>query len=218
VFFLAGALLPCFLGPPVLLSELWSGVLLAISAVCFGLQRRNFGIVAGLAALFFRELAAPYVLVCLALALSERRYRELVYWSFGLVAYCVFYYLHVQHVLPRIGPHALAHEGGWIRWGGAGFLVATAQLNAFLLLLPQWVAAIYLAAALLGAATWNTSRGRLIAFTIAAYTIAFSIVGNDFNQYWGCQIAPLLCLAAARAPGELRSLWKAAQLREIAAV
>ncbi len=210
VFFLSGALLPCFVGPPVLLSELWSGVLLAISAVCFGLQRRGPAIAAGLAALFFRELAAPYVAVCLALTLSERRFRELGYWALGLIAYGVFYYLHVQQVLPRIGVAATAHEGGWIRCGGAGFLVATAQLNAYLLLLPQWVTGIYLAAALLGAATWNTTGGRLIAFTVAAYAIAFSIAGNDFNQYWGCQIAPLLCLAAARAPSVVRMSWNAA--------
>ena len=211
VFFLGGALLPCFLGPPVLLSELWSGILLAISAVCFGLQRRGPAIAAGLAALFFRELAAPYVVVCLVLAVGERRYREIAYWSLGLIAYAVFYYLHVQQVLPRIGPAATAHEGGWIRFGGAGFLIATAQLNAYLLLLPQWVTGIYLAAALLGAATWNTAGGRLIAFTVATYAIAFSIAGNDFNQYWGCQIAPLLCLTAARAPSVLRQAWRIAE-------
>jgi hypothetical protein len=210
VVFLSGALLPCFLGPPVLLSELWSGVLLAISAVCFGLQRRCPAIAAGLAALFFRELAAPYVAVCLALTLSERRFRELGYWALGLIAYGVFYYLHVQQVLPRIGAEATAHEGGWIRFGGAGFLIATAQLNAYLLLLPQWVTGIYLAAALLGAATWNTAGGRLIAFTVATYAVAFSIAGNEFNQYWGCQVAPLLCIVAARAPSVLRQAWNAA--------
>src|SRR5690606_23857357 len=98
VFFLSGALLPCFLGPPVLSPELWSGVLLAISAVCFGLQRRGPAIAAGLAALFFRELAAPYVAVCLILAVGQRRYRELGYWALGLIAYGAFYYLHVRQV------------------------------------------------------------------------------------------------------------------------
>lgn len=210
VLFLSGALLPCFLGEPVLLSELWSGVLVALSAVLFGRERRWAAIAIGLAALFARELAAPYVVVCLALAVYERRYRELAAWGVGLAAYAVFYGFHILEVLPRIGATASAHEGGWLRLGGAGFLISTAQMNAYLLLLPQWVTGVFLACALLGAATWNTAAGRLIGLTVAVYAIAFSIVGNDFNQYWGCQIAPLLCLTAARAPWVLKYAWQKA--------
>ncbi len=213
VVLLSGALLPCFLGEPVLLSELWSGVLVATSAVCYGLERRKAAIAVGLAALFFRELAAPYVVVCLLLAIGQHRYREIGVWAVGLVAYGVFYWLHAQQVLPRIGGDATAHEAGWIRFGGAGFLVATAQLNAYLLLLPQWVTGIYFACALLGAATWNSSAGRLIGLTVAAYTLAFAIVGNEFNQYWGSQIAPLLCLTASRTPAVLRAAWTASWKR-----
>jgi len=210
VLLLSGALLPCFLGEPVLLSELWSGALVALSAVCLARDHRQSGIAIGIAALFFRELAAPYVLVCLAMATYERRYRELALWSLGLAAYAVFYTWHVMQVLPRIPTDAHAHADGWLRLGGAGFLISTAQMNAYLLLLPQWVTGIFLAAALLGAATWNTPGGRLIGFTIAAYTAAFALVGQDFNQYWGCQTAPLLCLAAARAPFVLRDCWRLA--------
>jgi hypothetical protein len=208
VLLLAGALLPCLLGELVLVSELWSGVLLAISAVCFGIKRPVAGVVAGMAALFFRELAAPYCVICVALAGVERRYRELALWGIGLAAYAIFFGLHVAEVLPRIAPAATAHSDGWIRFGGAGFLISTAQMNAFLLLLPQWVAAIYLACALLGAATWNTPAGRLIGLTVAVYAVAFGIAGHDFNQYWGSQIAPLLCLPAARSWSAARQLWR----------
>jgi hypothetical protein len=210
VLLLSGALLPCFLGEPVLLSELWAGVLIALSAVCFARNRCNTGVLIGLAALFFRELAALYVLVCLALAVHQRRHRELGLWSLGLVAYAIFYAWHLGQVIPRIPAGAHAHGDGWLRLGGAGFLISTAQMNAYLLLLPQWVAAVFLAMALLGAATWNSPGGRLIGYTIAAYTAAFAIVGNDFNQYWGCLTAPLFCLSAARAPFVLRDLWNVA--------
>jgi len=210
VLLLAGALLPSLLGDLMLLAELWSGVLLAISAVCFGLKRPTAGVVAGLAALFFRELAAPYCVLCVVLALWERRDRELALWGAGLAAYAVFFGLHAAQVLPRIGPEAIVHSSGWIQFGGAGFLISTAQMNAYLLLLPQWVTAIYLACALLGAATWNTPAGRLIGLSVAVYAVAFSIAGHDFNQYWGSQIAPLLCLPAARSPFVLRRLWQEA--------
>lgn len=211
VLLLVGAILPVWLGKLVLLPELWAGVLLAVSAVCFGSQRRWLGLAAGLAALVFRELAAPYCVLCFALAARERRWRELAVWGLGLVGYAGFYVVHVGQVLPRIAPDAIAHEHGWIRFGGAGFLISTVQMNAFLLLLPQWVTAIYLSCVLLGAATWNTAAGRLIALAVALYAVAFSIVGNDFNQYWGSLTAPLLCLPAARAPAVLRQLWHAAR-------
>lgn len=208
---LTGAVLPCLLGDLALLPELWSGVLMALSAILFGIKRPMAGVAAGLAALFFRELAAPYCALCVAMAAIERRPRELATWAVGLAAYAIFYGLHVSQVLPRISPEASAHSSGWICFGGAGFLISTAQLNAYLLLLPQWVSAIYLACALVGAATWNSPAGRLIGLSVAVYAIAFSIAGHDFNQYWGSQIAPLLCLPAARSWTVVRQLWRDAR-------
>lgn len=208
---LTGALMPCVLGDLMLMSELWSGVLIALSAACFGLKRPAAGVLAGVAALFFRELAAPYILVCLAIAVQQRSRRELVQWSLGLLAYAAFYALHIAQILPQ-RPGESATSPGWIQFGGAGFLISAAQMNAYLLLLPQWITAVYLACALLGCATWTSLAGQRVALTIAVYAVAFSIAGNDFNQYWGSMIAPLLCLAACRAPGVLVELWRAAQV------
>jgi hypothetical protein len=200
VVLLSGALLPCVLGELVAMSELWSGVLIAISAVCFGLKRTGSGVLAGVAALFFRELAAPYCLVCVALAVRQRQVRELALWSMGLAAYGLFFCFHVVEVLPRITPDDIAHASGWIRFGGAGFLISTVQMNVYLLLLPQWVTALYLACALVACADWNSPAGTRIGLTIAVYAIAFSLAGHDFNQYWGSLTAPLFCLAVARFP------------------
>ena len=210
VTFLSGALLPCVLGDLLVMPELWSGVLVAMSAVCFGLRRRSAGIVAGIAALFFRELAAPYVLVCLGLALYERRRRELACWAAGLAAYAVFFAMHVSHVLPRIAANDTAHAASWIQFGGAGFLISTVQMNAYLLLLPQWVTAVYLCCTLLGCSAWHSPAGTRIGLTISLYAIAFSVAGHDFNQYWGSMIAPIMCLGASRFPQALASLWRAA--------
>ena len=128
----------------------------------------------------------------------------------GLAAYAIYFGLHAWQVLPRIGGADVAHAGGWLQLGGAGFLISTVQMNGFLLILPQWVSAVYLATALVGAAEWNTPAGRRIGLTVAGYTVAFSIAGYDFNQYWGSLTAPLLCLAAARAPATLHRLWRQA--------
>ncbi|HEY2892767.1 MAG TPA: hypothetical protein VGJ16_01090, partial [Pirellulales bacterium] len=192
VFFLSGAILPCLLADLVVVSELWSGVLVALSACLFGNGNRRAGLLVGIAALFFRELAAPYVFVCIALNIYERRFRELAWWFAGLAAYAVFFAFHVDGVLANATTGQPGLVSSWIKFGAAPFLISAAQMNGYLLLLPQWVAAVFLACAFLGAATWSTDAGRLIALTIAIYAVAFSVAGNDFNQYWGSMIAPLL--------------------------
>ena len=103
----------------------------------------------------------------------------------------------------------MAHADGWIRFGGAGFLISTAQMNAYLLLLPQWVTAMYLSCVAAGRRRWNTPGGTRIGLTIAVYAIAFSVAGHDFNQYWGSLTAPLFCLAACRLPRQAiaATLW-----------
>jgi hypothetical protein len=209
---LTGALLPLVLGDLFVMTELWSGTLLALSAVLYGLEKRRWAIGFGLAALVIRELAAPYCGLCLLLAAKERRGRECAAWCIGFAGYAVFYAVHLSHVLPLIRPDDTAHAASWWAFGGAGFVLSAVQMNAYLLLLPQWVTALSLAAAVAGCFGWNTAAGQRIALTLAIYLAAFSIVGQPINQYWGSMIAPLLCLPAARFPYVLGSWLAAARL------
>ena len=64
---LSGALLPIALDELFVMPELWSGVLMALSIAAYAQERPRWGVAAGLSALFFRELAAPYCLLCVAL-------------------------------------------------------------------------------------------------------------------------------------------------------
>lgn len=203
---LSGALLPVMFDDGFVMPELWTGVLLALSIVAYAQRRPRCGVAAGLAALFVRELAAPYCLLCIALAARDKRGREVAAWLTGLAAYALFYAWHVQHVLPLMQSADPLRARGWICFGGAGFVISTAQMNAYLLLLPQWVTAACLPLALLGAAAGNTPAGERLGLTLAGYLVLFSIVGQDVNQYWGSVIAPLFCLAAARLPAVGRDL------------
>jgi len=210
VLLLTGALMPCTLDDLFVMPEIWAGVLIAFSVSAYGIGRSRFGLAAGLAALFVRELAAPYCLLSLALAWRGKRRWEAGAWLGGLAAYAIFYAWHVSQVLPRIGPHDVAHAQGWLRFGGAAFLISTVQMNVYLLLLPQWLSAIYLVAALLGAINLQSSAGQRVGLTIALYSMAFSVVGQSFNQYWGSLTAPVLCLAAAQCPSAVCRLWRRA--------
>lgn len=207
---LAGAALPCILGELYLMSELWAGALIGLSLAAYGTDRRRLGMAAGLAAVFIRELALPYAVVCLFISAFERRGREACFWLVGLTAYAVLLAAHVSTVMTLIDPSARAHDHGWICLGGWPFLIALAQMNAWLLVAPQWLAALYLPLAVLGLAAWPTQSGLRLALTGAGYLAAFALVGQPFNQYWGSLLTFVLCFGAAAAPVALRDLWRAA--------
>ena len=211
VLLLTGPLLPTILGDVFIMPVLWAGVLIALSACAYGVNRPWLGVACGLAAVFFRELALPYCVVCAALAWWQGRRGELAVWMFGLLAWLAFFGLHCWQVSQLIAPDARAHRQGWIQFGGAGFVIATIQMNAYLLLLPQWVAAVYVVAALVGFAGWPTPLGTRIGLSACLFIAAFAVVGHDFNLYWGLLIAPLLCFGVVRFPASLGDLWQAAK-------
>ena len=209
---LTGPLLPVVLGDLCVMPVLWAGAFIALSVCAYGVNRPWLGVAFGLAAVFFRELAMPYCLLCAFWAWYQGRRGELIGWAVGLCAWLAFFGLHWWTVSQLIGPEALAHEHSWVRFGGAGFIIAITQMNAFLLLLPQWVTAVYLVAALVGMAGWNTPLGIRVGLTTCLFLMAFAMVGQSFNQYWGCLIAPLLCFGVVRFPASVGDLWRSAEI------
>lgn len=203
---LTGVLMLTLVGDLFVMPVLWSGILIALSIAAFGIGRERLGIVAGIAALFFRELAALYCVVCWLLDASNRRWRLVAGWTAGMAAYALFYAVHIWQVSPLIDATAHAHDEGWLQLGGAGFVISTAQMNAYLLVVPQWLSAVCLVLAVLGLASWNTPAGQRAGLTMAAYLMVFAIVGQPFNQYWGCLYAPLVCFGLARSPAAVRDL------------
>lgn len=203
-------------GPKTFLfHEVWAGALITLS---LGLLRRNWvrsGVAVGVAALFVRELALPYVLVCLALAWYEGRRREMRAWMLGLAVFAPFMIAHALAVLSRLNDLDHAMPKGWVRFGGARFVLVTSQSNVFLMALPLWCTAVYTALSGLGFWYWcrENGEGRRTGLTAAAYLAAFSVVGAPFNFYWGFVDAPLLAIGFAHAPGALAGLVETAVLR-----
>jgi hypothetical protein len=209
---LTGAQLPAALPGPYFMPEVWCGVLIAASLACYAIDRRMLAIAFGLAALVVRELAAPYCLVCGAFAIYERRWRETCIWTIGAFAYATFYTWHLAQVVPLIETNARAHSHGWLQLGGAAFVISLVQMNAYLLLLPQWLSALYLVLALVGFASMSEGWGRIAAWTACLFLLAFGFVGQPFNQYWGAVIAPLFAFGAAQGTAALVDVCRAARL------
>lgn len=201
---MAGAVLPCLLGKVYISPGLWASILIGLSICAYGLEKPAVAVSLGLAAAFFRELAVGYCLVMGALAVWQRRRVEAVAWVAGLAAFGAFFAWHwtaVQRHAPAVNA---VEPSSWVQFNGPAFLIACTQMNGFLLLLPQWVSAVYLCLAVLGLAGWKTEFGVRVAVAVGFYLAAFTLVGQEVNQYWGETFAPLLALGAARAP---RAVW-----------
>jgi hypothetical protein len=210
---LSGPLMFCVLSELFVSPMLWAGVFMAISIGAYGVKRPGWGVAFGLLAVFFRELALPYCVLAAGLAWWHKRPKELAAWIVGLAAWAVFFAWHWTQVAPLIAPDALAHREGWVQFGGLAFVISTVQMTAYLLLLPQWVTALYFVAAMFGFAGWRTAWGQRVGLTVCLFVLAFGFVGHEFNQYWGSLVAPLFCLGVVQFPAALRDLWVAGTRR-----
>lgn len=201
----------CLLGGVFLFTELWAGTLFALSICAYALGRWPVGVTAGLAALFFRELALPYCLLCLLIAFWQRRRAESAAWIAGLALFGAFYACHFLEVKRHIAGDTVVQAANWIRFGGMAFVLGTVQLsNFFLITAPAWLTACYLSLSLLGLAGWRGETGVRLSVTVLGYLAAFAIAGQPYNAYWGLMIAPLLALGVAAMPLAVYDLIQAA--------
>lgn len=203
----------CLVPGAVLYSEYACGTLILLSAACFLLGGRSAGFILGVLALFLRELALPYVLVCLLLAWQQGRRREVAGWFVALLAYAAYYAWHAHMVISQLGPADGGATEGWLRFGGAWFLVSTAAFAGLLGAAPMYVAALFLVLAVVGIVAWPENADRTVPLTVLVYLLAFAFVGKPLNRYWGEIYTPLLTLGLAWTLPALRDLIGAATAR-----
>ncbi len=172
-----------------LYSDVWAGVLMVISVSSYEFDWWPAGAATGILALFFRELAMPFVLVNLGFALWRRRRAEVVAWVAGLLLWAAYFLLHASAVRPLILPGDI--PVAWMRLGGLHFILTT-TLMSLLIGFPDWVAALFLPAMLFGLAGWKTGIGNRVAAVVAVYLAIYCVVGTNVNLYWGALTNPLL--------------------------
>jgi len=193
--------------PIYLFAEVWAGICIALSIRMYALGWAKSAAGTGMLALFFRELALPYVLISLVLACRRKNKSELWIWIAGLAGFAAYFGLHAMSVAARIPGSGHAPEiSRWIQFGGLRFILITCRLG-LLLGFPFWWAALYLPFALLGLAGWRDPvAGRTLA-TVAAYLLAFNVIGiPSANFYWGAIYAPLLAFGTPWALAALKDL------------
>ena len=195
-----GAVVPGLIPQGVYLPEAWAGLLIALSVLAYHRQMPVAGAVFAVLAAFARDLAAPYLIVCLLLT-NDRR------WLLAGGALLASYYgWHAAQVFALIPPDAQSHPS-WLAFGGWPFIISTVQASGWFLIAP--CAFAVLGAVLVVASVATTTS--YLRWTVVAYLALFSMVGLPLNAYWGLLMAPtwglaipsgmLTCAAILRAVG-----------------
>jgi hypothetical protein len=186
------------------MTEAWGGLLIGLSLAAYLWSAWIPAALLALGALFVRELAAPYCMVCLILALRAQRRREVKIWIGGLAVFAMYYALHAANVLEQIRPDDLAQQSAWVQFGGLSFWLATVKTNKALLMAPQWI--LTGVSVLLAAALWAPALSSHVRWSLLAYVVFFAVAGQWFNDYWGFVAAFVYALAFAHGPDGLLRL------------
>ena len=176
----------------IYLHEVWAGFLIAASLASWALGRTTLSVVFGLTAILFRELALPYVVVMIILAIAESRRREAAGWFATLVIFAGFWTWHVQRILANMPTDGL--RNGWLVAGGWPFVLTASRSSVFLMLLPAWLVAVLVPVAWAGFWRWTDATGRRAAIIVTVYFAMFMVIGRADNWYWGFLVAPLIPL------------------------
>ena len=204
---LCGPLLLCLSEKGVYYHELWAGVLIALSLAAHALGHKIVSIIVGVLAVFIRELALPYVLIMLIVALWEKHNREVLGWFGGVIIFSLFLGYHAFLVSGLLTPLDIENES-WIQFGGWHFVLSTGVWNILLLVAPKWIVAIVLPLALIGVVGWRGASGVRVSLVLGVYFCAYLIAGRVDNTYWGLMYAPLIPLGFLYAIPSLIDLTK----------
>lgn len=194
VILMLAALSPVVIGQAHLLSEVWAAAFMTCSALFLASGRWKPAVLAGLVAVLLRELVVLYIIVALTIALFRGDRRQAVAWTGVLAVFAVYLGLHALEVGARLTDLDLRHDGGWIQFGGLGFVLATVRMQPLLLIAPAAVTAIYLPLTVLGLLAWEDRKALVLRATCIGFIAAFLVVGRPVNYYWGFLYAPLLAL------------------------
>jgi hypothetical protein len=191
---------------PAYFMELWSSVALLISLSFYSQGRSWWAILAGGLALGLRELALPYCTLWCAMAFMGGRRREVMVWFVVIAGFFIMLLCHYINV-KKVSYNTFASNSfDWITFDGTHFILSCSRMAYPLMALPAWCTAVYLPMALLGLYSWRSQAARPFQISTIIYIIIFSIIGKQFNYYWGWIFAPWLAIGAAWSPFALCDL------------
>ncbi len=196
-----------------LIHEVVAGIFLSLAFAAYRPYRWWPALIFAAIALSIREIAAPFVLLWLAFALVERRWKEVAGITIVLTLFFIgmyFHYLGVEaHRLPGDMP-----SQGWDASAGPALPLAALSRLTVLLFLPLWLAAPLAFLPLIG---WFGVGGRVGLFAglwFLGFFTAISLFARPENFYWAQLTLPIYLAGIAFAPRAIADLLAAARDRK----
>lgn len=183
----------------VLFADAWAVCLVALSLAVHRADRWWPSVLLGVAAVSFRELAGPY-LVLMGLLAWRRRRSEALCWWLGAALFLMAYSAHWTLARDAAAQIARVDSDGWWGWGGWPYVVDTFRSSSVFSVAPYWLAALGLAGAIAG---WFAAQGdyRLrVLVTSLGFMALFTVAGRPNTAYWGLLYAPVLVPGLAFLP------------------
>jgi len=188
-----------------------AGVLLTLALLAWRPARWWPALIAAAAALAVRELAAPFVLLWLAVALADRRWRQAAAVTAVLALFLAGVILHGQAVAAARLPGDLASQGWQAMAGYALPLSALGKLTGLRFLPPALAAPL----AILPLAGWAGLGGRLGLFAslwFVGLATMMALFARPANDYWVELALPAYAIGLAFAPRAVGELLQRAAL------
>ncbi len=191
----------------VLFHESWAGILVVLAIAAWSPRTWWVSLGSALTAAALRELAAPCLLVMLAMALLERRWREGVGWAISIGVFLMLLYLHARNVA-AVQLATDTRGPAWLAAGGWPFVLRLVQGNSFLVNAPHWVVAVLVPVALVGWLSWAHPISNRASLYLVGMLGTFLLFGRPANVYWGMMVTPLLPVGVVLA---LIAFWSVAR-------
>lgn len=182
-----------------------AGLLLTLALLAHRPGRWGPALLAAGAALAVRELAAPFVVLWLAFALADRRWREAAAVAALLALFVFLMWLHGHAVEAGRLPGDLASQGWNARTGYGLPLTALGQLTG-LRFLPESLAAPLALLPLVGWAAVGGRAGLFAVLWFAGLATMMALFARPANYYWAELGLPAYAIGLAFAPRGLAEL------------
>ena len=194
------------LSPAVLpLHECLAGLCMALAlAGVWGWPRQWGWIMAPLAiGLALRELVLPFVLLLLAFALIERRWREALAWAGLIGGWALLMAWHAQMVAPLWQPGDEVSQGWHALQGPAGFL-KDVVFTSVLTVLPFHLALLAAFVPIIGWLAVDGRAGRFSLLLVLGYAALLACFARPDTFYWGALMLPWYFIGYALVPRAVR--------------
>jgi hypothetical protein len=189
-FLISGPILFALTTDAYLSHEFWAGTMVSLSLAAYGMNRMYSSVTLGFFALIIRELTVPYVFLMFLFSIIERRKKEAFLWGITIILFSIIFVFHYWMVKASMTGNEFAQPKSWLALGGVPFVIGTAKVSPFFILLPTWLVAILFPLAVIGLFAWDkVYLGLRTAATVSLYAFSFLFIGLPYNKYWGMMFA-----------------------------